>query len=139
MKLPKIYKDKDADLQLIKDKRIGIIGFGNQGKAQALNLCDSGVNVCIGVREGSASRKSAESDGLNCCSILETLECCDIISLFVPDQVMGEVYYTHIESNLREGQTLLFAHGYNINYEVIQPKEFINVLIINMILLRRIR
>ena len=92
MEIQRIFQDNDADISIIKSRKVGIIGFGNQGKAQALNLCDSGVNVCIGVREGSASRKSAESDGLNCCSILETLECCDIISLFVPDQVMGELY-----------------------------------------------
>ena len=96
MKFPRIYKDKDSDLQQIKGKRIGIIGFGNQGRAQALNLIDSGVDVCIGVREDSTSRKLAETDGVNCCSILEMLECCDIISLLVPDQVMGDVYKTEI-------------------------------------------
>jgi len=128
MEIPKIYKDSDADINIILSKKVGIVGFGNQGRAHALNLRDSGVDVCIGVREGSKSRKLAESIGLSCGSISETVEYCDIISLLVPDQVMGDVFQTHIVSNLREGQTLLFAHGYNIQYDVIQPPEFLTVV-----------
>jgi ketol-acid reductoisomerase len=128
MEIPKIYKDSDADINIIKSRKVGIVGFGNQGRAQALNLKDSGVDVCIGLRHGSASRKLAESDGIKCFSISKTLECCDMISLLVPDQIMGEVYKTHIAPNIKEGQTLLFAHGYNIHYKVIQPPEFINVV-----------
>ena len=128
MEIPKIYKDSDADISLIKSKKVGIVGFGNQGRAQALNLRDSGVDVWIGVREGSKSRKLIESDGLHWCSISEILESCDIIALLVPDQVVGKVYRTHIATNLQEGQTLLFAHGYNIHYNVIIPPEFINVV-----------
>ena len=128
MEIPKIYKDSDANISPIQSRKVGIVGFGNQGRAQALNLKDSGIDVCIGIREGSSSRTLAESVGLNCCDISETLEYCDIITLLVPDQAMGEVYRTHIASNLRKGQTLLFAHGYNIHYNVIQPPEFINVL-----------
>ena len=128
MEIPKIYKDSDANISLIQSRKVGIVGFGNQGRAQALNLKDSGIDVRIGIRKGSASRKLAESVGLNCCVISEMLEYCDIITLLVPDQDMGEVYRTHIESNLWKGQTLLFAHGYNIHYNVIQPPEFINVL-----------
>ena len=128
MEIPKIYKDSDADINIIQSRKVGIVGFGNQGRAQALNLKGSGVDVYIGLRQGSASRKLAESDGIKCCSISETLECCDMISLLVPDQVMGEVYKTHIAPNIKERQTLLFAHGYNIHYKVIQPPEFINVV-----------
>jgi len=128
MEIPKIYKDSDVEIIIIKSRKIGIIGFGNQGRAHALNLRDSGIDVCIGVREGSTSRKLAQSDGLNCASISATLEYCDIIALLVPDQVMGKVYQTYIASMLREGQTLLFAHGYNIHYDVIQPPAFINVI-----------
>ena len=128
MEIPKIYKDSDADITLIKSRKVGIIGFGNQGRAQALNLRDIGVDVSIGLREGSASRKLAESEGLNCLSVSKTLEDCDIISLLVPDQIMGNVYQIHIASTIQEGQTLLFAHGYNIHYKVIQPPDFINVI-----------
>ena len=128
MEIPKIYKDSDADINIIKSRKVGIIGFGNQGRAQALNLKDNGVDVCVGLRQGSASRKLAESDGIKCCSISKTLECCDMISILLPDQVMGEVYKTHIAPNIMERQTLLFAHGYNIHYKLIQPPEFINVV-----------
>ena len=96
MEIPKIYKDSDVEVIIIKSRKIGIIGFGNQGRAHALNLRDSGIDVCIGVREGSASMKVAKSDGLNCTSISETLGYCDIISLLIPDQVMGKVYQTYI-------------------------------------------
>ena len=128
MEIPKIYKDSDVEIIKFKSKIVGIFGFGNQGRAHALNLRDSGIDVCIGVREGSTSRKLAQSDGLNYASISATIEYCDIIALLVPDQIMGKVYQTYIASMLREGQTLLFAHGYNIHYDVIQPPAFINVI-----------
>ena len=130
MEIPKIYKDSDADISLIQSRKVGILGFGNQGRAQALNLRDIGIDVCIGVRDGSASRKLAESEGLSCHSFSEILKDCDIIALLVPDQVMEHVYQIEIEPLLKKGQTLLFAHGYNIHYDVIQPPEFINVVMV---------
>ena len=128
MQLPKIYKDKDADLNLIKNKSIGIIGYGNQGRAQALNLLDSGMNVNIGLRKESSSWKMAINSGLNCTPINDIVKNCDIISLLIPDQVMKEVYSENIEPHLTEGKTLLFSHGYNMHYNLIQPPEFINVI-----------
>ena len=128
MQLPKIYKDKDADLNLIKNKSIGIIGYGNQGRAQALNLLDSGMNVSIGLRKESSSWKMAVNSGLNCISVNDIVKDCDIISLLIPDQVMKEVYSENIEPHLTEGKTLLFSHGYNMHYNLIQPPEFINVI-----------
>ena len=128
MQLPKIYKDKDADLKLIKNKSIGIIGYGNQGRAQALNLLDSGMNVSIGLRNESSSWKMAVDSGLNCTPVNDIVKDCDIISLLIPDQVMKEVYSENIEPHLTEGKTLLFSHGYNIHYNLIQPPEFINVI-----------
>jgi len=126
MQLPKIYKD--ADLNLIKNKSIGIIGYGNQGRAQALNLLDSGMNVSIGLRNESSSWKMAVDSGLHCTPVNEIVKDCDIISLLIPDQVMKEVYSENIEPHLTEGKTLLFSHGYNIHYNLIQPPKFINVL-----------
>ena len=126
MQLPKIYKD--ADLNLIKNKSIGIIGYGNQGRAQALNLLDSGMNVSIGLRNESSSWKMAVDSGLHCTPVNEIVKDCDIISLLIPDQVMKEVYSENIEPHLTEGKTLLFSHGYNIHYNLIQPPEFINVI-----------
>ena len=128
MKIPKIYKDKDVDIGLIKDKSVAIIGYGNQGRAQALNLRDSGVDVRIGLREESASRVEAGEDGSICLSIKEAIETCDIISILIPDQVMGDAYQKYIKANIKDGQTLLFSHGYNIQYGVIQPPEFINIV-----------
>ena len=128
MQLPKIYKDKDADLNLIKNKSIGIIGYGNQGRAQALNLLDSGMNVSIGLRKESSSWKMAVDSGLNCTSINDIVKDCDIISLLIPDQVIKEVYLENIAPQLTEGKTLLFSHGYNMHYNLIQPPEFINVI-----------
>ena len=128
MQLPKIYKDKDADLNLIKNKSIGIIGYGNQGRAQALNLLDSGMNVSIGLRKESSSWKMAVDSGLNCTPVNDIVKNCDIISLLIPDQVMKEVYSENIEPHLTEGKTLLFSHGYNIHYNLIQPPKFINVV-----------
>ena len=128
MQLPKIYKDKDADLNLIKNKSIGIIGYGNQGRAQALNLLDSGMNVSIGLRNESSSWKMAVDSGLHCTPVNEIVKDCDIISLLIPDQVMKEVYSENIEPHLTEGKTLLFSHGYNIHYNLIQPPKFINVV-----------
>ena len=128
MQLPKIYKDKDADLNLIKNKSIGIIGYGNQGRAQALNLLDSGMNVSIGLRNESSSFKMAVDSGLHCTPVNEIVKDCDIISLLIPDQVMKEVYSENIEPHLTEGKTLLFSHGYNIHYNLIQPPKFINVV-----------
>ncbi len=128
MKLPKIYKDKDADLNLIKNKSIGIIGYGNQGRAQALNLLDSGMKVSIGLRKESSSWKMAVDSGLHCTSVNDIVKNCDIISLLIPDQVMKEVYAENIEPHLTEGKTLLFSHGYNIHYNLIQPPKFINVV-----------
>ena len=126
MQLPKIYKD--ADLNLIKNKSIGIIGYGNQGRAQALNLLDSGMNVSIGLRNESSSFKMAVDSGLHCTPVNEIVKDCDIISLLIPDQVMKEVYSENIEPHLTEGKTLLFSHGYNIHYNLIQPPKFINVV-----------
>jgi len=128
MQLPKIYKDKDADLNLIKNKSIGIIGYGNQGRAHALNLLDSGMNVSIGLRKESSSWKMAVDSGLNCTPVNDIVKNCDIISLLIPDQVMKEVYSENIAPQLTEGKTLLFSHGYNMHYNLIQPPEFINVI-----------
>ena len=130
MKLPKIYKDRDVDLKLLNDKKIGIIGFGNQGRAQALNLKDSGVDVHIGLREGSDRSQEVAAEGLICQSIKKAVESCDIISILIPDQVMGDVYKTEINPYLHDGQTLLFSHGYNIHYNIIDPPENVNVIMV---------
>ena len=126
--MPKIYKDRDAELSLIRSKKVGIIGFGNQGRAQAMNLKDGGIDVCIGLRENSKSWALIEERGLQCQGISETVTSSDIIVLLVPDQAMGQIYEAHVSSHIKEGQTLIFSHGYNIHYNVILPSKNINVL-----------
>ena len=135
MKFPKIYKDKDVFLDTIREMKVGIIGFGNQGRAQALNLRDSGIAVTIGLRDGSplagsetSSKHEVEEEGLRCASIVKTVQSSDLISFLVPDQAMGEVYSESIAPHLTEGQSLLFSHGYNIHYKLIQPPDNVNVI-----------
>ena len=128
MQLPKIYKDNDADLNLLRSKKIGLVGYGNQGSTQALNLRDNGFDVKIGLREGSCNKQLAEGEGFECYSIEKLVQLSDFISLLIPDQVMGQVYAEKIAPNLKEGHSLLFSHGYNIQYNLIEPPEFVNVI-----------
>ena len=115
--LNNLYFDKDADLSLIQAKIVAIIGYGNQGRAQALNLRDSGVKVIVGAREGGSSEQQAKEDGFNVLSIQEAVKNTDIIAILLPDQVMSEVYDISISPNLSAGKILQFSHGYNIHYE----------------------
>ena len=129
MNLPKKYHDKDTSLGLIKSKIVGVIGFGNQGKAQALNLRDSGVKVKIGLRDGSLSKKDAIKNGFDCCLIEDLVANCDFISILIPDQEIKDVYLKFIEPNLKDGDTILFSHGYNIHYGLITAPKYINVIL----------
>tara|TARA_B100001250_G_scaffold277349_1_gene239815 strand:- start:3176 stop:4162 length:987 start_codon:yes stop_codon:yes gene_type:complete len=129
MKLPKRYLDSDTNLELIKSKVVGIIGFGNQGKAQALNLKDSGVKVKIGLRDGSASKKDAVENSFDCYTIEDLVASCNFISILIPDQEIKDVYLKFIEPNLKNGDTILFSHGYNIHYNLISPPRYINVIL----------
>jgi len=125
-----IYYDKDADLNLIKDKKIAIIGFGSQGHAHALNLKDSGLNVIVGLREGSKSWKKAEEQGLTVKTIEEAAKEADIIMILIPDEHQPEVYKKYIEKHLTEGKMLMFAHGFNIHYHQIIPPKNVDVTMI---------
>ena len=131
MNFPKIYKDDNIDINYIINKKIGIIGFGNQGKAQAQNLRDSGLDVCIGLRANSKSARNVINERLNYYLIQDVVKNCDIISVLVPDQVMKSVYLKYIKPNLKPGQTLLFSHGYNIHYNLIKPPLNINVVLVS--------
>ena len=125
-----LYFDKDADLSLIQAKSVAIIGYGNQGRAQALNLRDSGVKVTVGAREGGSSGQQAKEDGFNVFSIQEAVKNTDIIAILLPDQVMAKAYDESIAQNLSTGQTLQFAHGYNIHYGKIIPAKDIDVMMV---------
>ncbi|HVR76846.1 MAG TPA: ketol-acid reductoisomerase [Acidimicrobiia bacterium] len=125
-----IYYDSDSDLDLIKAKKVAIIGYGSQGHAHALNLKESGVDVVVGLREGSSSRTEAERAGLRVLTPDEAAEWADVIMMLVPDQHMGVIYAESIEPKLDSGDTLLFAHGFNIHFGEIVPPEDVDVVMI---------
>ena len=111
-----IYHEQDADPSLIKGKKVAIIGYGSQGHAHALNLKDSGVDVRVGLREGSKSWSDAEEAGLKVMTIPEAAEEADFIMILVPDEIQAKTYTDQIAPHLHEGDTLAFAHGFNIHY-----------------------
>lgn len=128
--MAKIYYEKDADPSLITSKKVGIIGYGSQGHAHALNLRDSGVEVMVGLHEGSSSRAKAEAEGLNVSSPAEVAKESDVIMMLVPDTVQGSVYRDSIEPNLDSSKTLMFAHGFNIHFGEITPPANVDVSMI---------
>ncbi|MEA1903793.1 MAG: ketol-acid reductoisomerase [Actinomycetota bacterium] len=125
-----IYYDKDCDPSLIKAHKVAIIGYGSQGHAHALNLKDSGVDVAVGLREESASRDEAAAAGLTVMTPSEAAEWADVIMMLVPDQIMGPIYNESVEPHLEAGDTLLFAHGFNIHYGEIDPPGDVDVAMI---------
>ena len=125
-----LYFDKDVNLDSIKNSKIAIIGYGNQGRAHALNLRDSGLNVVIGLRDNSPSIKPASEDGFDCVEISKGVRECDIISILIPDQCMSEVFEADISRYLKPGKMLMFAHGYNIYYKEIVPPPFVDVAMV---------
>jgi ketol-acid reductoisomerase len=123
------YYDPDASLEVLRHRTLGIIGYGNQGRAQALNLRDSGLEVMIGgLRDETASQ--AERDGFAVRSVAEVAERADVLALLIPDEVQREVYADVLSARLREGQTLDFAHGYNIRFGLIVPPADVDVIMV---------
>jgi ketol-acid reductoisomerase len=119
-----MYYDKDCNLNLLKDKTVAIIGYGSQGHAHALNLKDSGINVVVGLRSDSASKKSAEESGLKVLSVDEAAKAGDLIMILVPDEKAADLYNSQIAPNLKAGDVLMFAHGFNIHYnQIVAPKD----------------
>ncbi|WP_263371420.1 ketol-acid reductoisomerase [Granulicella cerasi] len=127
--MAKTYHDNDADLALIQGKKVAVIGYGSQGHAHALNLKDSGVDVKIGLRPGSASAKKAELVGLEVVSVKDAAEWADVIMVLVPDQTAAAVY-EEIAPGLKAGNTLMFAHGFNIRFRTINPPADVDVSLV---------
>jgi ketol-acid reductoisomerase len=125
-----LYYDKDADLALIQNKKVAIIGYGSQGHAHALNLRDSGVAVVVGLPEGSASRAKAEKDGLTVKTPAEAAAWADVIMILAPDTRQPKLYKEAIEPHLTPGKTLMFAHGFNIRFGAIKPPNTVDVTMI---------
>jgi ketol-acid reductoisomerase len=125
----KAFYDTDAPLEILRNKAIGIIGYGNQGRAQALNLRDSGLHVIVGgLRDETA--KQAEADGFEVLSVADATNRADVLALLIPDEVQRQVYDETISKHLRAGQTLDFAHGYNIHFKLIVPPKDVDVIMV---------
>lgn len=126
----KLYYEKDADPAVLAGKRIAVVGYGIQGRAQALNLHDSGLDVTVGVRQASESEISARKDGLQTATIPDAVRRADLTMVLIPDEVQPEVYTRDIGPNLRRGSTLDFAHGFNIRFDTIVPPKDVDVVMI---------
>ena len=126
----KVFYDKDADLSLIKGKKVAIIGYGSQGHAHALTLHDSGCDVVVGLRKGGSSWAKAENAGLTVKTIEEATQGADVVMILLPDEFIADVYHKQIEPNIKEGAALAFAHGFNIHYAQIVPRKDLDVIMI---------
>ena len=129
--MAKIYYEKDANKDYLKGKTVAVIGYGSQGRAQALNLHDSDVDVVVGLYEGSKSIELAKKDGLKVASVAEAAKEADIIQILIPDEVQSQVYFQDgIKENLKEGNVLMFSHGFNIHFGQIVPPANVDVVMI---------
>ena len=125
----RVYYDRDCDVNLIKEAKVAILGYGSQGHAHALNLRDSGAkNVVVALREGSPSAKKAEAEGLKVMGIAEAAAWCDVIMFTMPDELQAETYKKYVHENLREGAAIAFAHGLNVHFGLIEPKPGVDVI-----------
>jgi ketol-acid reductoisomerase len=127
----RVYYDRDADINLIKGKKVAIIGFGSQGHAHALNLRDSGVKeIAVALREDSATAKKAEAEGLEVKSVADAAKWADVVMVLAPDELQRDIYSDHLRANLKQGAALLFAHGLNIHFNLIEPRGDLDILMV---------
>ncbi|MGE5682581.1 MAG: ketol-acid reductoisomerase [Bacillota bacterium] len=126
----KVYYEQDADLELLKSKKVAVLGFGSQGHAHSLNLLDSGMDVCVGLRQTSPSWEKAEKAGLTVKTVSEAVKWADVVMMLLPDQTQKQVYDNEVAPYIKSGSTLAFAHGFNIHFKQINPPEDVNVMMI---------
>ena len=126
----KVYYDRDCDLSLIRGRKVAIIGYGSQGHAHAGNLKDSGVDVRVGLKPGSASRKKVEAHGIRVTDVPAAVQEADVVMILTPDEFQAQLYTNEIEPNIRKGATLAFAHGFSIHFKTIQPRADLDVIMI---------
>jgi ketol-acid reductoisomerase len=127
----RVYYDRDADINLIKDKKVVIVGYGSQGRAHALNLKDSGCkNIMVALREGSATARKAEADDLPVKNVADAAKDADLIMMCAPDELQADIWKDHIEANIKDGAAIAFAHGLNVHFNLIEPKDTIDVVMV---------
>ncbi len=126
----KVYYDKDADLSIIQSKTVAIIGYGSQGHAHSLNLKDSGVNVVVGLRQGSGSWAKAENAGLKVAEVADAVKQADLVMILAPDEGQKKIYDEQVVPNIKQGAALAFAHGFNIHFGLIEPRADLDVIMI---------
>tara|TARA_B100000700_G_scaffold325840_1_gene435691 strand:+ start:391 stop:1410 length:1020 start_codon:yes stop_codon:yes gene_type:complete len=127
----KMYYEKDADVSLIKNKKVAIFGYGSQGHAHALNLKDSGVKeVVVALRENSQSKKKAESEGLKVMALSDAAAWADVVMVLTPDELQSQIYKNHIEQRMKAGSSLAFAHGLNIHFNLINARKDLDVFMV---------
>ncbi|MGO1765764.1 ketol-acid reductoisomerase [Advenella sp. S44] len=126
----KVFYDKDCDLSLIKGKNVAIIGYGSQGHAHALNLHESGVNVTVGLRKNGASWSKAANAGLKVAEVADAVKTADLVMILLPDENIAQVYKEHVHANIKAGAALAFAHGFNVHYGQVVPRDDIDVIMI---------
>ncbi|MEW6167662.1 MAG: ketol-acid reductoisomerase [Pseudomonadota bacterium] len=125
-----VYYDKDADLSIIQSKKVAILGYGSQGHAHAQNLKDSGVEVVVGLRKGSTSWPKAEAAGLKVLEVAEAVQAADLVMILAPDQDQRKIYEESVAPNLKKGGVLAFAHGFNIHFQLIEPRADLDVIMV---------
>ena len=126
----KVYYEKDADLSLIKGKKVTIVGYGSQGHAHAQNLNDSGITVTVGLRKGGASWDKAKKAGLKVAEVSEAVKSADVVMMLMPDEHIAATYKSEVEPHIKKGATLAFAHGFNIHYGQVVPRADLDVVMI---------
>ena len=127
----RVYYDRDADINLIKGKKVAIVGYGSQGHAHVLNLRDSGAtDVAVALREGSSSRAKAEGEGLTVYTPAEAAKWADVVMMLTPDELQAEIYYADLHDNMKQGAALAFAHGLNVHFSLIEPRSDLDVFMV---------
>ncbi|MBS7804574.1 ketol-acid reductoisomerase [Rhizobiales bacterium TNE-4] len=127
----RVYYDRDADLNLIKSKKVAIVGYGSQGHAHALNLRDSGVkDIVVALRPGSASAKKAEAEGLRVMTVEDAAKWADVVMMLTPDELQADIYRDQLAPNMKKGAALMFAHGLNVHFNLIEPRADLDVLMV---------
>src|ERR1700704_4465721 len=127
----RVYYDRDADLNLIKGKKVAVIGYGSQGHAHALNLRDSGVkDVAVALRKGSQGVAKAEGEKLKVMEVAEAAKWADVMMMLTPDELQADIYQSHLHPNMKKGAALMFAHGLNVHFNLIEPRAALDAMMI---------